>query len=171
MKLPGSKTADCYGQLDLYFGSKIYDGGAGDNHGPLPNFDKGDVSPPSGDLIGAWNGGTAVCDTTPPTTTPPTTTPSSHPSSHPSSPPASAPSTPSSPPTTTAVKPTSSAPTTPAPSTPGTTAPSSTPSSPSTPTLAHTGSNAGAISLVALAFFGAGGTAMMAARKAAARKH
>lgn len=157
VKLPGSKTADCYGQLDLYFGSKIYDGGTGDNHGPLPNFDKGVVSPPSGDLIGAWNGGTTDCDKTPPTTPP-----SSHPSSHPSSPPASVPSTPPTITTTTAVKPTSSAPTT---------APSSTPSSPSTPTLAHTGSNAGAISLVALAFFGAGGTAMMASRKAAARKH
>lgn len=178
VKLPGTKETACYGQLDLYFGTTIYDGGTGKGHGPLPDHKHGVVTPKQEDLIASWNGGKVDCTKVTPPTTPPPSSPQSPPSSPPSSPPASSPtsSAPTTPPSSapsTPVKPTSTAPTTPTPSTPATstTAPPSTPSSPSTPTLAHTGSNAGAISLVALAFFGAGGTVMMASRKAAARKH
>lgn len=150
VKLPGKPgAATCFGQIDLYFGTKVYDGGTGADHGPLPNHDGGVSSPSQSGLITAWNGsdagGCAVAVTTPPpsttTTAPPTT------------PPTTSPTTPAAAPKTTA-------------STPPTT-------SPDTPTLAHTGANVGEVSLVALAFFGAGGTAMFASRKAkaAAGKH
>jgi hypothetical protein len=152
VKLPGTPgSTKCFGQIDLYFGTKIYDGGSGADHGPLPNHDsKPQINTPEG-LITAWNGNDiGGCAATPPATNP--STPSS-PTTHPSTP--ATPTTPKS---------THSTPTTPATTTPG------------TPTLAHTGSNAGELSLVALAFFGAGGTAMFASRKAkaagaGARKH
>ncbi|NUR31815.1 MAG: hypothetical protein HOV83_39240 [Catenulispora sp.] len=167
VKLPGTTGKSCFGQLDLYFGKTIFDGGTGKGHGPLPDHDHGVTTPNPDDLIASWNGGTVDCETTTPPTTPPPSpqSPPSPPESKPSTPPTTAPSTP--------VQPTSSAPSTPKPSTPATstTAPPTTTSSPGTPTLAHTGSNAGAISVVALAFFGAGGTVMLASRKAAARKH
>lgn len=175
VKLPGASGQACFGQLDLYFGNTIFDGGTGKGHGPLPNYDKHVVTPNPHDLIAGWNGGEVDCGKVTPPTKPPTTPPTTPPSS-PQSPPSPPASTPSTPPTTapsTPVQPTSSAPSTPKPSTPATstTAPPATTSSPGTPTLAHTGSNAGAISVVALAFFGAGGTVMLASRKAAARKH
>lgn len=54
----------CFGQSDLYLGRRVYDGGDGPGHGPVPSHDKG-VNVPRG-LVGAWNGGSA-CDTvTPP---------------------------------------------------------------------------------------------------------
>ncbi|MEZ0112845.1 hypothetical protein ABH920_006869 [Catenulispora sp. EB89] len=168
---PGSKT--CFGQIDLYFGTTVYDGGSGPGHGPLPNRDAKPsvIAPTTEELITAWNGPDAGgCVVTPPvtttttpsspvtppktTTTPPTTSPSTHPSTPASSTPPAAPKPPTS---------TSTTPTTPA-----------TTTTPGTPTLAHTGANVGEVSLVALAFFGAGGTAMFASRKAkaaGARKH
>lgn len=171
----GGDGKPCFGQLDLYFGDTVYDGKTGAGHGPLPHYPDSTTPPPK-NLIAAWNGGSDKCAAPPvtPPTTPPTTPPSTPPSSShptaPSTPPSSAPSTPSSPAT-----PASSAPSTPT-STPtaagSTTPPAATTSSPGTPSLAHTGSNAGVISLIALAFFGAGGTAVMASRKAAAaRRH
>lgn len=149
VKLPGTPGSNnCYGQIDLYFGTTIYDGGSGPGHGPLPNHDAKPhpIAVPTGkELLTAWNGGDAGgCVVTPPTTTPPTTPPTSKPSTPPTTPttPKSTTSTPAAPPATT--------------------------TTPGTPTLAHTGSNAGELSLVALAFFGAGGTAMFASRKAKA---
>ncbi|ACU74240.1 hypothetical protein Caci_5381 [Catenulispora acidiphila DSM 44928] len=164
VKLPGVPGGPCFGQIDLYPGSTKYDGTNG--HG-IPNYHNG-VNTPKG-VFAAWNGADAggctvvtpppppVTTTTPPpaTTTPPTTAPTTHPSTPVSS------TTPPPPPRTST---TTSTPTTP----PTTTA------TPGTPTLAETGSNAGELSLVALAFFGAGGTAMFASRKAKAaeaRKH
>ena len=158
VKLPGTPgSTKCFGQIDLYFGTKIYDGGSGPDHGPVPNHDSKPqvVTPAPNELITAWNGGDAGnCAVTPPVTTPSTTPPTTAPTTHPSTP--TTPTTPKS---------TTSTPTTPA-----------TTTTPGTPTLAHTGSNAGELSLVALAFFGAGGTAMFASRKAkaaglGARKH
>ena len=160
VKLPGSPgDKNCFGQIDLYFGTTIYDGGTGKGHGPLPDHDhKPQPIATPDNLITAWNGGDAggcaVVTSPPPvttTTTPPTTSPTTHPST-----------TPTTPKTTT--------------TTPATPATTTTPATPATPTLAHTGSNAGELSLVALAFFGAGGTAMFASRKAkaagmGARKH
>lgn len=157
VKVPGTPapgSTKCFGQIDLYFGTVIYDGGSGPNHGALPNHDsKPQINTPTG-LITAWNGAdVGGCTVTPPvttpSTTPPTTPPTTAPTTHPSTP--------------TTPKSTTSTPTTPA-----------TTTTPGTPTLAHTGSNAGELSLVALAFFGAGGTAMFASRKAkaaGARKH
>jgi hypothetical protein len=164
VKVPGTPGGPCFGQIDLYFGSTIYDGGTAKGHGPLPNHDGGVSAPKSSELIAAWNGsdagGCAVTPpVTPPTTTPPTTPPTTSPTTHPSTPVTST--------TTAPPKPSSSTSTTP--STPATTT-----SSPGTPTLAHTGANVGEVSLVALAFFGAGGTVMFASRKAktvGARKH
>lgn len=142
VKLPGTPgSSKCFGQIDLYFGTVIYDGGSEANHGPLPDHDSHpQVNTPTG-LITAWNGDDiGGCAATPPVT-------------HPSTPPTTHPSTPATP---TTPKSTAGTPGTPATTTPG------------TPTLAHTGSNAGELSLVALAFFGAGGTAMFASRKAKA---
>ncbi|MGZ4638668.1 MAG: DUF7927 domain-containing protein [Actinomycetes bacterium] len=47
---------ECYGQVDLYTGTTIYDGAAGVGHGPLPHYNDS-VVPPNDELIGAWNGG------------------------------------------------------------------------------------------------------------------
>jgi hypothetical protein len=172
VKLPGSTGGPCFGQIDLYFGTKVYDGQPG--NGALPHYsqDKKTWTPAQGDMITNWNGAdvAGTCGVTPPTTTPstPTTTPST---------PTTTPSTPTTTsPTTHPSTPASSTPTTPTPSsstgTPST--PPTTTATPGTPTLAHTGANVGEVSLVALAFFGAGGTAMFASRKAkaaGARKH
>ena len=164
VKLPGGTAPSCFGQIDLYPGSVKYDGTHGNG---VPDY-KGGVHTPIG-VWTAWNGSDAAGDcaapstggsTTPPpstgtTTTPPTTPPTTHPSTPVSSAPPAPP------------KPSSSTGTS-TPSTPATT------TSPGTPTLAHTGANVGEVSLVALAFFGAGGTAMFASRKAklaGARKH
>lgn len=156
VKLPtSSAAATCFGQIDLYFGKTVYDGKPGD--GALPDYNGKVAVPGYPELIAAWNGTDAGgCAVTPPTTSPSTpvttpTTPPTSPSTHPSTPVTST--------TTAPPKPSSSTGTTP--STPATTT-----SSPGTPTLAHTGANVGEVSLVALAFFGAGGTAMFASRKA-----
>jgi hypothetical protein len=181
----GADGKACFGQLDLYFGDTVYDGKTGPGHGPLPHYPDS-TTPPPRHLIAAWNGGSDKC--TPPvkppppspTPTTPTSSRSTPPSSAPSSTPPSLPSTPDTP--STPVSSTPGAPATP-PATPtasgstppvadASTPPATTTSTPGTPTLAHTGSDAGLISLVALAFFGAGGTAVVASRKAAAaRKH
>jgi hypothetical protein len=166
VKLPGTPgSKSCYGQIDLYFGTTVYDGGSGAGHGPLPDHDHGVIAPNQKDLITAWNGddagGCAVVTQPPPpvttpTKTPPTTPPTTSPTTHPSTP-------------VTSTPPAAPKPSTSTPATPPTTT-----SSPGTPTLAHTGANVGEVSLVALAFFGAGGTAMFASRKAktaGARKH
>ena len=169
VKLPGTPgSKSCFGQIDLYFGTKIYDGGNGPGHGPVPDRDHGVTTPnPQTELITAWNGAdeggcAAVPPVVPstPTTTPSTpaktTPPTTSPTTHPSTPTSSTPAAP-------APKPSTSTPTTPP-----------TTATPGTPTLAHTGANVGEVSLVALAFFGAGGTAMFASRKAkavGARKH
>ena len=59
---------ECFGQTDLYFGSKKYDG----TDGPVPQYPS--VTFPFGTLIAASNGGQA-CEATPPTpVTPPTVT-------------------------------------------------------------------------------------------------
>ncbi|WP_194894569.1 hypothetical protein [Catenulispora pinisilvae] len=164
VKLPGAAGGKCYGQIDLYPGSDKYDGH--DKQHALPDHSHDVWTPPT--PFTAWNGSdtagtcgpsTGGSSTPPPTTgtttTPPTTPPTTHPSTPVSSAPPAAP------------KPSSSTGTS-TPSTPATT------TSPGTPTLAHTGANVGEVSLVALAFFGAGGTAMFASRKAklaGARKH
>jgi hypothetical protein len=63
----------CYGQTDLYQGQRVYDGGAGPGHGPVPDYASGTDQPRR--LIGAWNGGTECVVPTPSTsTTPPATT-------------------------------------------------------------------------------------------------
>lgn len=167
VKLPGAPGQPCFGQIDLYFGTTIYDGKAGAGHGPLPDHDAGVSAPKSSELISAWNGADAGgCAVVPPTSPPP-----SHTTTPPSTPPTTSPTTHPAPPvtskTTAPPTPTSSTGTTP--STPPTTT-----STPGTPTLAHTGANVGELSLVALAFFGAGGTTLFASRKAklaGARKH
>ncbi|GAA2047595.1 hypothetical protein GCM10009839_61050 [Catenulispora yoronensis] len=172
VSLPGTdgKKVACFGQLDLYFGTTIFDGQQKEGHGPLPENDDKKVvaSPNPHDLIAGWNGGETKCETAPPPVTPPTSPPSTPPVSPPQSPPvtppAAPPSTPPVSPPAPPVKPTSTPPTTPSTSTPP-------PASPGTPTLAHTGSDAGALSLVALTFFGAGGGAIAFSRKAGARKH
>ncbi|MEY9864017.1 hypothetical protein ABH935_009671 [Catenulispora sp. GAS73] len=159
VKLPNTPGGPCFGQIDLYFGTTVYDG----VHGALPHYPD---SPTPERLITAWNGPDAGgCVVPPPvttttTTTPPktTTTPPASPSTHPSTPVSSTPPAAPKPPTSTSTTPTT---------------PATTPT-PGTPTLAHTGANVGEVSLVALAFFGAGGTAMFASRKAKAadaRKH
>ena len=171
----GGDGKPCFGQLDLYFGDTVYDGKAGAGHGPLPHYPDSTTPPPK-NLIAAWNGGTDKCapPVTPPSSPPSSshpTPPSTPPTSAPSTPPTSAPSTPSTPPSTPAAPPATTPTTTPTVAA-STTPPPATSSSPGTPTLAHTGSDAGVISLIALAFFGAGGTAVMASRKAAAaRRH
>ena len=156
VKLPGAEGKPCFGQIDLYFGSTIFDGGKAAGHGPLPHYP--DRTTPSGGLIAAWNGADSVCGSTtpppPPTTNPPTTNP---PPSNPSTPPTSNPTTPTSHPTT-----------------PPTAKATNANGSPGTPSLAETGANVGSVSLIALAFFGAGGTALVAGRKKlnlGARKH
>ena len=173
----GGDGKACFGQLDLYFGSTIYDGKTGPGHGPLPHYPDS-TNPPPKALIAAWNGGSDKCappitpPSTPPTTptSPSSSSPSTAPSTAPTSTSPSVPSTPSSSaPTTAPTTPTASGST---PSVAGSTTPPPTTSSPGGPSLAHTGSNAGAISLIALAFFGAGGATVLASRKAAAaRKH
>lgn len=166
--LPGSAGGPCYGQIDLYFGTKVYDGKAN----PLPHHGDKNPTPDQRDMITAWNGSDTAgsCVTAPPappvtstTTTTPTSpaspaSPAAPPSTSPTTHPGTTPSTPA----TTAPPPTPTSSTGTA--TPGT--PATTTSSPGTPTLAHTGANVGEVSLVALAFFGAGGTAMFASRKA-----
>jgi hypothetical protein len=164
VKLPNAAGGTCFGQIDLYPGHEKFDGRDAD-HG-LPDYPAGKAGALPKTPFTAWNGSdtAGTCSTStqpapPPatTTTPPSTPPSSSPTTPPST---SASSTPPAP------KPSTSTSTTP--STPATT------TSPGTPTLAHTGANVGEVSLVALAFFGAGGTAMVASRKAktaGARKH
>jgi hypothetical protein len=159
--LPTStKATDCYGQLDLYFGDMVYDGQKIPGHGPLPSYPK-IANPPPQDLISAWNGADSTSCVAPSSPSSPASPPASPPSSSSSSAMPSAPSSssPSEPSTPTATGSTSILPT-------------ATTSSPAGPALAHTGSNAGVISLVALTFFGAGGATVLASRKAAAaRKH
>jgi hypothetical protein len=168
--LPGA-AADkptCWGQVDLYFGTTIFDGHTGAGHGPLPHYPNG-VFP--NNLISAWNGGTGSCEATPPTTPPPTTPPTS-PSTKPTT---STPAPPTT--TTTSVRPTTSAPSTPGTPTPTTPTPTSSTSTapppvattPGTPTLAHTGSNAGPLAAGALGLLGAGSAVMFTARRAARR--
>jgi hypothetical protein len=160
VKLPTSTDAlNCFGQLDLYFGEMVYDGQKIPGHGSLPSYPK-IANPPPADLISAWNGADSTsCSAPSSSSSSSSSSPATSSSSSavmPSSPPSSTPSVPSTP---TATGSTSVLPT-------------ATTSSSTGPALAHTGSNAGVISLVALTFFGAGGATVLASRKAAAaRKH
>jgi hypothetical protein len=58
LSVPGPK---CFGQVDLYHGTKVYDGGTGEGHGPVPRHP--DVKIP--ELISASGGG-AGCAPEPP---------------------------------------------------------------------------------------------------------
>ena len=63
------QSPSCFGQTDLYLGRRIYDGGSGPGHGPLPDHDGG-VWVPRG-LVGAWNGSLDCVGSSPPASTPP----------------------------------------------------------------------------------------------------
>ena len=63
-----AQSPRCFGQIDLYLGRRVYDGGSGAGHGPLPDRDRG-VGVPRG-LVGAWNGSLDCSGPTPTSSTP-----------------------------------------------------------------------------------------------------